>query len=313
MCHAISGPSGERGDAVTAGFIAAQRTEHGVPHAVSCRVLGVAESTFYKHLDRPPTPAQQRRAALDAEVKAAFDKSDGTYGSPRVRAHLRRDGIKVSKKTVEASMARQGLCARPKRRMGLTSQNSSHTAPTDLLGRDFSAEGIDQKWCGDFKQVPTAEGPVFLATVEDLYSRRMVGQAASDRYPTAELAKQAINTAVATRGGDVKGVIFHSDKGSQYTSEAFAAACRRLGIARSTGRTGNALDNAPAESFFSTLHHELLSRRAWPTKASARQEIALWVHTWYNQRRLHSAIGMVPPIEYEQNHPTNPQKQTLHE
>ena len=149
-------------------------------------------------------------------------------------------------------MVRQGLCARPKRKKGLTSQNPADVAPSDLLGRDFRSEGFNQKWCGDFKQVPTAEGPVFLATVEDLYSRRMIGFATSDRHPTAELAKQDINTAVATRGGDVKGVIFHSDKGSQYTSEAFAAACRRRGISRSTGRTGNALDNTPAESFFST-------------------------------------------------------------
>ena len=149
---------GQRPDAVTAEFIAAQRTEHGVPHAVSCRALGVAESTFYKHLDRPLTPAQRRRAALDAEVKKAFDKSNSTYGSPRVRAQLRRDGLAVSNKTVEASMVRQGLCSRPKRKKGLTSPNSSHSAPEDLLGRDFDASRVDQKWCGDFKQVPTAEG-----------------------------------------------------------------------------------------------------------------------------------------------------------
>ena len=210
-------------------------------------------------------------------------------------------------------MSRQGLYARPKRKKGLTSPNSSHRAPTDLLGRDFDASEVNQKWCGDFKQVPTAQGPVFLATVEDLYSRRMVGFATSDHYPTAELAEQAINTAVATRGGDVKGVIFHSDNRSQYTSKAFAAARWRLGINRSTGRTGNAPDNAPAESFFSTLTHELINRRAWATKASARQEISLWVHTWYNQQRLHSAIGMVPPIEHEHAHTPNPQNQTLHD
>ncbi len=108
---------------------------------------------------------------------------------------------------------------------------------------------------------------MFLATVLDLWSRRMVGFATSNDYPTAELAKAAINTAVATRGGKTKGVIFHSDKGSQYTSEAFAAACRRLGIARSSGRTGN----APAESFFSTLQHELIDRRFWATKAQAHR------------------------------------------
>ena len=201
---------------MTAGFIASQRTDHGVPHAVSCRALGIAPSTFYKHRNRPATAQQLRRQAVDAEVKRAFDESQGTYGSPRVRAQLRREGLSVSKTTVEASMARQGLCARPKRRYrGLTSQNPGAVAPSDLLGRDFSATAVNQKWCGDFKEVPTAEGKVFLATVEDLCSRRMLGFATSDDYPTAELAKQAINMAVAARGGDVKGVIFHSDKGSQ--------------------------------------------------------------------------------------------------
>ena len=298
---------------MTAEFIAAQRTDHGVPHSVACRALEVPPSTFYKHLNRPPTEMQARRQALDAEVKRAFNRSRGTYGSPRVTAQLRREGISVSKKTVEASMARQGLCARPKKKKGLTSQNPDDAAPTDLLRRDFSASGVNQKWCGDFKEVKTAEGPVFLATVLDLCSRRMVGFATSGCYPTAELAKAAINTAVATRGGNIKGVIFHSDKGSQYTAGAFAKACRRLGIHRSSGRTGNALDNAPAESFFSTLQHELIDRRSWATKAQARQEIAMWVHSWYNHHRLHSAIGMVPPVEYEHTHTTNPHNQPLHD
>ncbi|MCY4133636.1 MAG: IS3 family transposase [bacterium] len=227
---------------MTAEFIAAHRTDHGVPHAVSLRALDVAPSTFYKHLNRPPADQLLRRQAFDAEVKRAFDRSQWTYGSSRVRAQLRREGTSVSKKTVEASMARQGLCARPKRKKGLTSQNPGAAAPEDLLRRDFGAKAINQKQCGDFKEVKTAEGPVFSATVLDLCSRRMVGFATSDSHPTAELAKAAINTAVATRGGNIDGVVFHSDKGSQYTAEAFAAACRRLGIARSSGRTGNAFD-----------------------------------------------------------------------
>ena len=192
--------------------IAAQRTEHGVPYAVSCRALGVAESTFYKWRDRPPTPAQRRRAEVDAAVRACFDASGGTYGSPRVRAQLRRGGLAVSKKTGERT--------RPRRRR------------RDLLKRDFTAEAPDQKWCGDFKQVHTDAGPVFLATVEDLFSRRMLGFAQSDSYPTAQLAAAAINMAAATRGGDVAGVIFHTDKGSQYTSDAFAQACRQLKITK---------------------------------------------------------------------------------
>ena len=293
-----------------AGFIAAQRTEHGVPHSVSCRALDVAPSTFYKHLDRPLTQMQVRRRAADAEVKKAFDKSNGTYGSPRVRAQLRRDGLSVSKKTVEASMARQGLCARPNKKEGPDQPEPGNAAPEDLLRRDFSASGVNQKQFGGFKEVKTAEGPVFLATVLDLCSRRMAGFATS---PTAELAKAAVNTAVATRGGDIKGAIFHPDKGSQYTAGAFAKACRRLGIARSTGKTGNALDNAPAESFFSTLQHELIDRRSWTTKAQARQEIALWICGWYNHHRLHSTIGMTPPVEHEHTHTPNPHNQPLHE
>ena len=280
--------------------IAAQRTEHGVPHAVSCRALGVAESTFYKWLHRPPTPAQQRRAEVDAAVRERFDASGGTYGSPRVRAQLRRDGVAVSKKTVEASMARQGLCARAKRRRrGLTRTDKAAAVVQDLLRRDFTADGPDQKWVGDFKQVNTDEGPVFLATVEDLYSRRMLGFAQSNDYPTAELATAAINMAAAVRGGDVAGVIFHTDKGSQYTSDAFAQACRRLKITQSMGRVGCALDNACAESFFSTLEHELVSRRRYRTRDQARRDIAAWIDTWYNRQRLHSTNNMTSPIEYE--------------
>jgi transposase InsO family protein len=286
---------------MTAEFIAAQRTDHGVPHAVSCRALAVAESTFYKWRGRPPTPAQRRRADLDERVKACFDASGGTYGSPRVRAQLRRDGIAVSKKTVEASMARQGLQGRPprRRRRGLTRPDKAAAPVPDLLRRDFTAEAPDRKWVGDFKQVDTAQGPVYLATVEDLYSRRMLGFAQSDDYPTAQLATDAINMAAAVRGGDVDGVIFHTDKGSQYTSDAFAEACRRLGVTQSMGRVGCALDNAAAESFFSTLEHELVSRRRYQTRHQARADIAAWIDTWYNRRRLHSTNNMTSPIEYE--------------
>ena len=286
---------------MTAGFIAAQRTEHGVPHAVACRALGVASSTFYKWRDRPPTLAQRRRADLDARVKACFEASGGTYGSPRVRAQLRRDGLAVSKKTVEASMARQGLQGRSprRRRRGLTRPDKAAAPVPDLLRRDFSAKAPDQKWCGDFKQVHTDEGPVFLATVEDLFSRRMLGFAQSDSHPDAQLAVAAINMAAAARGGDVAGVVFHTDKGSQYTSDAFAAACRRLKITQSMGRVGCALDNACAESFFSTLEHELITRHRYQTRDQARADIAAWIDTWYNTKRLHSTNNILSPTDYE--------------
>ena len=236
---------------------------------------------------------------------AAFDASGGTYGSPRVRAQLRRDGLAVSKKTVEASMARQGIQGRRRRRRrGLTRPDKTAAAAPDLLRRDFTAEAINQKWVGDFKQIDTDEGPVVLATVEDLYSRRMLGYATSDRHPTTALATAALNMAAATRGGDVAGVIFHTDKGAQTTSSAFAEACGRLGVTQSMGRAGSALDNAAAESFFSTLQHELIARRRWHTRHQARRDIANWISDWYNPTRLHSANNMTSPNDREQTDTT---------
>lgn len=286
-----------------ASFVAAQRTDHGVPHAAACRALGFPQSTFYKWLDKPPTPTELRRADIDVKVKQSFDDSEGTYGSPRVLADLLDDGIRVTKKTVEVSMVRQGLQGRaPKRRKGLTRPDKRAAPIPDLLKRDFTAGEPDEKWCGDLKQINTAEGPTFLASCEDLFSRRLLGFALSDDYPTAELAKAAINMAVATRGGVVDGVIFHSDKGTQYYADEFAQACQRLGITQSMGRVGSALDNAPAESFFSTLEHERLSRRNYQTRAQARQDVARWIDDFYNRQRRHSTNGMRSPIDYETEH-----------
>ena len=196
--------------------IATQRTNHGVPHAVSCRLLGVSESWYYKWRSRRPTAAEQRRAELDVKVRIVFETSGRTYGSPRVCAQLRVDGERVSEKTVARSMRTQGLVARQKRRRrGLTRPDKSAPVTADLIRRDFTAQRPNEKWCGDFKQINTLEGPVYLGTVEDLFSRRILGFALSDTYPTAELAQAAVNMAVAIRGGNVRGVIFHTDRGSQ--------------------------------------------------------------------------------------------------
>ena len=269
----------------TASFIASQRTDHAIPCALACRALGVAYSTFYAQLNHTPSPTRRRRDGINAAVAASFEASGGTYGSPRVPADLRAEGWRVSKKTVEASMARQGLQGRrPRRRKGLTRPDQGARPAPDLLGRDFSADGVDRKWVGDFKQIHTDQGPVFLATVEDLFSRRLLGFALSDCHPTAELAQAAIHMAVAARGGDVAGVIFHTDKGAQYTSGAFAAACARLGIRQSMGRAGCALDNAAAESFFSTLQHDTNASRGaatYATRLQARRDVAAWIDQWW--------------------------------
>jgi transposase InsO family protein len=285
-----------------ASFIAAQRTEHRVPHALSCRALEVPESWFYKWRDRQPTPRQARRAELDAAVKASFDDSGGTpgtYGSPRVWEDLVAEGWRVSKKTVAASMARQGLQGRsPKRkRRSLTRPDKAAAPIPDLVKRDFRADAVDQRWCGDLTEVPTDEGKLYLATVLDLASRRLPGFALGDHHD-APLARAALCMAAAVRGGRVAGVVFHSDKGGEYTGDVFARACAGLGAVQSMGRVGSALDNAAAESFNSTLEHELLSRRRFATKDQARREVAAFIDN-YNHRRRHSAAEMMAPVAYE--------------
>src|SRR5680860_1295267 len=202
-----------------ASFIASQRTEHGVPHALSCRALEVSESWFYKWKDRPTTAREQRRALLDAAVKASFDDSGGTpgtYGSPRVWEDLRAAGWTVSVNTVAASMARQGLQGRsPKRkRRSLTRPDKAAAPIPDLVKRDFSAEAVDQRWCGDLTEIPTDEGKLYLATVLDLASRRLPGFAIGEHHD-APLARAALCMAAAVRGGQVGGVVFHSDKGGE--------------------------------------------------------------------------------------------------
>jgi putative transposase len=282
-----------------ASFVAAQRTDHGVPHAVSCRALGVSESWFYKWRNRRLTVRQQRRARLDAEVRRSYVESDGDYGSPRVVEDLREWGWKVSTKTVAASMARQGLVGRPTRRRFrcLTRPDKAARPIPDLVRRDFTASAINVKWCGDLTEVPTDEGKLYLAHVEDLASRRIPGFALSEHHD-APLAVAALQMAAAVRGGDVSGVIFHSDHGSEYSAELFEVACRRLDVTQSMGRVGSCFDNAASESFHSTLEFELLRKHHFSSRAQARVAVAEFIDR-YNRVRRHSSCEMKPPIEFE--------------
>ena len=286
-----------------AAFIADQRTVHGVPQAVACRALAVSESWFYKwhRREQRPGPAQRRRAELDAAVAAAFAAAHGLHGSPRIHADLRADGWTVSEKSVAKSMARQGLVARArKRRKNLTRPDKRAIPFPDLVKRDFTAPGPNIRWVGDMTEVPTDEGKLYLSTAIDLFSRRLLGHATSTS-PDAELAAQTITMAVAARGGKdrVAGVVFHSDRGSTYTAHRFTSLCTKLGITQSMGRVGSCFDNAAAESFFSTLEHEVLSRRHFKTRKEAQDAIARWVVDFYNRRRRHSSCDMKSPIDYE--------------
>jgi putative transposase len=283
-----------------AGFIAAQRTEHHVPHAVACRALGVSESWFYKWRDRPPTPRQDRRTRLADAVRRVFDASGGTYGSPRVGDELREQGWRVSDNTIAVLMAELGLVARVKRRRrGLTRQGK-RPAAADLIKRKFTAPGPDVAWCGDMTEIVTGEGKLYLATVIDLYSRRILGYAMG-AYHDADLVVAALNMAAVTRGGDVAGVIFHSDRGSEYTSADFARACARWKVRQSMGRVGSCFDNAVAEATFSTIKVEYVHRHQFRTRTEARLKIATWITDFYNHRRRHSVCDGRSPIDYERS------------
>jgi len=282
-------------------FIADQRTNYRVPHTVTCALLGVSPSWFYKWLDRTPTPTEQRRAELDAAVAEAFTTARGLHGSPRLHADLREAGWAVAEKTVADSMRRQGLVARRvRRRNGLTRQDKTAPKFPDLLKRDFTAQQPNSRWVGDMTEIPTAAGKLYLATVIDLYSRRLLG-AATGLHPDAQLACAAIEMAVAARGGtaQIAGVIFHTDRGSTYTADRFTGLCRRLGIRQSMGRVGSCFDNAAAEAFFSSLEWEVLSRHQFATTAQARATVIDWCYGFYNHQRRHRAAAGLSPINYE--------------
>jgi putative transposase len=244
-----------------------------------------------------------RRRWLDVQVRVSFEASGGTYGSPRVWEDLAAAGWRVSVNTVAASMRRQRLAGRPvRRRRGLTRPDKAAVPFPDLLNRDFTASAPNRKWVGDVTEIPTSCGrKLYLATVIDLYSRRLLGSVTGPS-PNARLCADAIKMAVAVRGGadQITGVIFHSDRGSTYTDHGFSKLCRDLDIVQSMGRVGSCFDNAAAESFFSTLEHELLSRRAFTTPEDAKPVVAQWCYDFYNRHRRHSKAGMLPPVTYEQ-------------
>ena len=281
-----------------AGFIAAQRADHGIPHAVSCRALGVSEGWFYKWKDGDRSPRRARRERLKAEIGRLFAGHHGKRGSPMITADLHDLGWRVSKNTVAAVMAEMGLAARPKkRRKGSTRPGKGRWRAPDLVQRDFSAQDINRKWYGDGTDIDTDEGKLYLDSVLDVGSRRIVGFALGEHHD-ADLAYGALAMAVAVRGGHVPGVILHTDQGSEYTAGLFRAACQRLSVSQSMGRPGSALDNAVIESWHSTLEFELRRVEHFATRAAARAGVAAWIED-YNHHRRHSSLGRVSPVDYE--------------
>jgi putative transposase len=281
-----------------AGLIASQRAGHGIPATVSCRALGVSRSWYYKWAGGRLPPQAEHRERLAAEVKRLFMLHEGKYGSPRITADLKDAGWQVSENTVAGLMRAQGLAARrKKRRRSTTRPSRGRWRAPDLVKRVFPAAQVNRKWFGDGTEIATGEGKLHLVSVLDAASRRVLGFALGERHD-AELAYSALAMAVAVRGGQVPGVIFHTDQGSEYTAKAFRQACERLGVAQSMGRPGSALDNAVVESWHSTLEWELRRRQHLTTKTAARAKVAAWIED-YNHHRRHSACQMMSPVDYE--------------
>jgi transposase InsO family protein len=269
----------------------------------ACALMGVSTSAFYAWRARQQNPPAQELS--EAELVAAIrdiHAAHPDYGSPRVTRELRRGGKPVNHKRVERLMRAHNIVARRhRRRRNQTKPDKDAPAIPDLVGRLFDPDNVDHTWAGDVSCVATDEGWLYLATVLDLGSRRLLGYSMSER-PDTDHVVNAVEMAVATRGHvAMDGTIFHSDRGSTYTSARYRAVCEQLGLRQSVRRTGSCLDNAVAESFFATLKVELIHRLAFATRADARRAIFAWIHR-YNHRRRHSTNGMIPPAVYEQQH-----------
>jgi len=279
------------------GFMLAKKAEHSI--AIMSRVLGVSRSGYHAWVKRAPSPRALADAALTGRIAEIHTESRKTYGSPRVHAELRlEDGARVGRKRIERLMRRAGLSGELKRRRGKTTirVGGVRTAP-DLVERDFCPTAIDRLWCADITYIRTWEGWLYLASVMDCYSRRIVGWAMADHL-RSELVVDALAMAVARRRPDA-GLIHHSDQGSQYTSLVFTRRCRSVGIEVSMGSRGDCFDNAVLESFHASLKKDLIHRQSWPTKAEARTAVFDYIETFYNRRRRHSLLGMLSPVDYE--------------
>jgi transposase InsO family protein len=262
-----------------------------------CELAGVSKSGYYDWRNRPQSETEQRREMLALKIKALFEANNEEYGYRRIHAALVRGGEAVDDETVRKIMRELGLvpCQPKPWRCSLTEQDGQAGPIPDLVNRDFSAGRPGEKMVGDITYIDTWEGWVFLATVIDCATRKIVGWAMDDNYRTP-LISRAIQ--MAARNLDLpEGAIFHSDRGSNYTSAEFGEALKELGITRSVGRTGICYDNALSESVNGTLKNELVYRTAYVSRKAAMDDIARWIELRYNRTRLHSTLGYRTPQE----------------
>jgi putative transposase len=266
-----------------------------------CSWLQVSRSGFYEWRSRPDSTAARRRDELKLLIAKAFEDSDGTYGYRRVALQLARRGVQAGLELVRGLMRALGLvpCQPRPWRPSTTQQGQAGPIP-DLVARDFGAAAPGEKMVGDITYIPTWQGWLYLATVINCATRKVIGWAMDDNYKTP-LITAAIE--MAARNVDLPaGAVFHSDRGSNYTSAEFAAALERLGIRQSVGRRGICFDNALAESFNAALKVERVHRTVYPTRKKARGDIARYIEIRYNRMRLHSALGYRTPQEAHDEH-----------
>jgi transposase InsO family protein len=279
-------------------FVEAEKAEH---HNVAkaCELLEVSRSAFYEWHQHRPSSRQVADDALAKRIEAIFDDSRGTYGWPRVHKALRDEGVCASRKRVARIMRQKGLIGRCQRRWTKTTISDPETKAADLLKRVFGPETVelDRVYVSDITYIWTWEGWLYLTTVIDLASRRVVGWSMADHMRT-ELVADALRMAIAARH-PAPGLIFHSDRGTQYTSAEFTALLGEHEMVQSLSRPRQCWDNAVAESFFSSLKEELIHRQSWATRAQARRAVVDYIEVFYNRRRLHSSLGYLCPAEYE--------------
>ena len=282
-------------------FIDEQKADFAVK--TLCRVCEVPRSSYYDWAAANACGADDgtwAEAVLADRIYELWVSSDGTYGVPRMTLALWRAGIVVNHKRVERIMAELGLqgVAAP-RKLRTTRADPDATPAADLVKRRFVAAELDQLWIGDITYIPTSQGWLYLATVIDVCSRRLVGWSMSD-HMYDDICTDALVAAAQARCALLfPGLIFHSDHGCQYTSNAYRKLCAELGITQSMGTVGDSYDNAMAESFFASLKRELVDRVQFSTRQEARIAIFRWI-MWYNRERLHSSIGYCPPVEFEE-------------
>jgi putative transposase len=263
-----------------------------------CLAMAVSRSGFYSWLTRTPSERARTDEELGAVIEAEYNKHRKAYGSPRMHLRLRRLKRRHSRKRVARLMAKKGLKARKRRRFVTTTRADPTKRPApNILNRNFKAKRPNQKWVSDITEIPTDEGNLYLGATLDLWSKMAVGWAIQETME-GTLTTRAYDMAVALRQPE-PGMLHHSDRGSQYTADDFRGRLRSDRVIESNSRKGNCWDNAPMESFFSTIEFELLRQMRFKTKAEAIQEVFIYIEIFYNRQRIHSALGGRSPAEFE--------------